>query len=102
MTASRTVLGLARLLLATGGVGFAVAVVWWYLFFEQMLGSSVKQASQCFYRTTESCSVGNAVGSVVGGIPAYSPILLWAAVGLAVLGLVLIGHGPERTRGTTR
>lgn len=73
-------------------VGFALlvgAVVWWYLFFEQILGEDVKQASDCFYYTTDLCSFGAAVG-MVSKVPTYSPLPFWAAAIAMVSGLGMI------------
>jgi len=77
------------------GTGFLVAAVaWWYLFFEQMLGENVKQASECFYFTTDRCSLGQVVG-FLGDIPTYSPFAFWIAVGTMTCGLIIVLAGPR-------
>jgi hypothetical protein len=88
-----TILG--KFLLLVGGTLFVGAVAWWYLFYAQFLGEDVKQASECFYYRTDVCALGDVV-SVVGNIPTYSPIPLWASVATIVVGLVLLGAAPRR------
>lgn len=73
---------------------FVASVVWWYLFFAQLLEEDVKLASSCFYETTPDCAIGNVVVSTFGDIPVYSPDLLWLAAGLFGLGIILLGAGP--------
>ncbi len=76
--------------------GFAVfmfAVVWWYLFYAQLLDQDVKRASECFYTTTQDCAVGNLVVTVMGDIAVYDPQVLWLAAGLAIAGIVLLVSG---------
>ncbi len=90
---------LGKLFVWVGVLGFVLAVAWWYLFFEQMLGQNVNQARECFYYTSEACAAGNTIGEVgrtlgaLADIPAYSPAALWAAVGVFVLGLALQFRG---------
>lgn len=69
---------MAKTLMACGLTGCAGAVAWWYVFFEHMLGTDVKAASECFYWTTVECQVGNFVGSFFE-TPPYEPALLWAS-----------------------
>lgn len=78
-----------RILLLVGLALLLGAVVWWYLFFEQILGDNVKQASDCFYYTTDLCSFGAAVG-MVSKIPTYSPLPFWGAAVAMVSGLAMI------------
>jgi hypothetical protein len=78
-----------RILLVVALVLLVGAVVWWYLFFEQILGDNVKQASDCFYYTTDLCSFGAAVG-MVSDIPTYSPLPFWGAAISMVSGLAMI------------
>lgn len=68
-----------------GGVG---AVIWWYLFFEQILGESVKQASKCFYATPYACDLSKIMG-VVGDYPTYSPWALYISVAVFSVGILL-------------
>ena len=78
------------------------ATAWWYAFFEQMLGESVKKASECFYYTTDLCTAGNAAGAfgsvvgMIGDIPTYSPLAFWSAVTSLVVGLLLIVLAPSK------
>lgn len=73
-----------------GAIGFIGATAWWYMFFEGLLGKSVKDASACFYQTTASCEVGNMIGTF-GDVPTYSPLALWVSVGLFVVGGLIYG-----------
>ncbi len=86
-----------RILLVVGLALLVGAVVWWYLFFEQILGDNVKQASDCFYYTTDLCSFGAAVG-MVSKIPTYSPLPFWGAAVAIVSGLAMIAgaRGPRK------
>ncbi|MDP6787611.1 MAG: hypothetical protein QGI13_10835 [Rhodospirillales bacterium] len=86
---------LGKMLMVLGGAVFFAATAWWYVFFEPMLGQDVKMASACFYRTTESCALGNLVGSL-GDIPAYSPWAFWAAVAITAAGVVVYAVAPRR------
>jgi hypothetical protein len=83
-----------RILMITGIAGFAGAVGWWFMFFHQMLGDNVKQASECFYSTTLQCAVADAVGSVLD-IPPYDPQLLWGAAAVSAVGFLLHAFAPE-------
>jgi len=90
MTARRT----ARLLMAAGVVAFILATAWWYVFYEQMLGHSVKQASECFYYETMACGAAQSV-DVLFDVPGYSPLALYSAIGLFVLGMALNVMTPD-------
>lgn len=79
-----------KLLMALGVICFICAVAWWLMFFEQMLGTAVKQASQCFYYTTIKCEAVSAI-DLFFDVPAYSPMILWAAAGLFAAGALLNG-----------
>lgn len=86
-----------KFLMLIGAICFVGATAWWYLFFEELLGQSVKEASSCFYQTTASCEVGNVIGAF-GDVPAYSPVALWVAVGLFVAGFLFYAfsdHQPD-------
>lgn len=84
---------LGKLVTGAGVAGFAVAVAWWYLFFEQMLGVDVKAASECFYTTTVQCEVGNFVGAFLE-MPPYNPVFLWASGTAFALGLLISALTP--------
>jgi len=73
-----------------GVTGFIAATAWWYMFFEQMLGENIKEASECFYQTTVKCEFGNLVGQV-GDVPTYSPASLWLSGSVFVVGVVMYG-----------
>lgn len=88
-----TDLGKTLIVLAFGLLAGAVA--WWYLFFEQVLGKDVKKASECFYYTSELCSLGEIVGTV-GHIPTYSPVPFWASVAAFVTGIALLSFAPRK------
>ncbi len=86
---------LGKTFIALGFMLFVVAVAWWYLFYSQFFGDDVKRASDCFYYTTDLCSVGN-LAAVISDVPVYSPIVLWIAVGVFALGFVLLAWSPLR------
>lgn len=82
-----------KLLLAMGVLLLIGAVGWWYAFFEQFLGRDVKKASACFYYTTDSCSLASVVG-YIGDIPTYTPLPFWLAIGVMVIGTILLAAAP--------
>jgi len=81
---------IGKLLAWLGVLTFIGATTWWYMFFEELLGESVKEASACFYHTTPSCEVGNLIGTF-SDLPVYSPMALWAAVALFAVGGLIYG-----------
>jgi len=87
---------LGKTLLVLGFGLFAGAVAWWYLFFEQVFGEDVKKASECFYYTTDICSLGEVVGAV-GRIPTYSPIPFWASIVAVGAGIALLAFAPRKS-----
>jgi len=76
--------------MVSGILGFIAATAWWLLFFEPVLGGKVKEASECFYRTTLNCQIGNLVGHI-GHIPPYSPLSLWVSTVLFAVGVLTYG-----------
>ncbi|MBK8906677.1 MAG: hypothetical protein IPM60_01835 [Rhodospirillales bacterium] len=84
-----------KTLITVGFLIFGGAVAWWFLFFEQYFGGDVKRASECFYFTSDSCSLGHTV-EFVGSVPAYSPVALWVAASIFVIGVVLLSLAPLR------
>ena len=88
---------LGKTLIVMGVALLAVAVAWWYLFFEQIFGPTVKKASECFYYTTEICSLGEVLG-IVSKIPAYSPMSFWAAIAALTTGVALLAFAPSKKR----
>jgi len=85
---------LGKTLIVVGLLLLGLAVTWWYVFFEQMLGEDVKQASECFYFTTDVCAVGNVVG-LVSEIPAYSPVAFWISAAALVIGIAALALAPR-------
>lgn len=83
-----------KLVMIAGVSGCLVAVAWWYLFFEQMLGVDVKAASECFYRTTVQCEVGNFVGLFLD-TPPYNPVLLWLSGVVFMVGVLIVTLSPR-------
>ena len=81
---------LGKLLMALAVVLIVVATAWWVMFFRSLLGGNVKQASECFYRTTRACELGNLAG-FLSDVPVYSPWAFWSAVSVFVLGLLVFG-----------
>lgn len=89
---------LGKLLMFLGLAGFCAATAWWYLFFHQMLGANVKQASACFYQTTGMCHVAD-MSAFAFTVPAYRPVLLWLSATLFIVGLVVWAMAPHRGGG---
>lgn len=87
---------LGKVLVGLGALTLAGAVWWWYAFFEQVLGHDVKKASQCFYYTTDTCSLASVVG-YLGDIPTYSPLPFWVSIALMIIGVVLLAMTPLRS-----
>lgn len=86
---------LGKVLLGAGCALFVLAVIWWYLFYEQFLGADVKDASACFYFTSDVCAlVGYA--DVITSVPAYSPLILWVAAATVVVGVLVLGFSPRK------
>ena len=79
-----------------GIAGFIAATAWWLLFFEQMLGDNVKEASVCFYKTTTECEVGNMFGRI-GDLPPYEPYSLYVSTALFVIGILIYGLSSKRS-----
>ena len=79
---------IAILMISLGAVGFVAAVAWWFMFFEKMLGTDVKTASECFYRTTLECQVGNFVGLFME-MPPYEPMFMWAMMAAMITGFLV-------------
>jgi len=84
-----------KILIGLGAAGLVGATIWWYMFFEQMLGQSVKRASECFYSTTTECEIGNLIGKF-GDVPAYTPAALWISLGVFNVGLIAFGFSSRR------
>lgn len=84
-----------KTLIILGFLSFGGAVAWWFLFFEQFFGGDVKRASECFYFTSDLCALGEKV-EFVGSVPAYSPIALWVATSIFVMGVLLLALAPLR------
>lgn len=84
-----------KLLIFLGFAGFCAATAWWYMFFHQMLGDNVKHASECFYQTTNLCTVAD-MSDFAFNIPAYRPALLWISAVVFVIGLVVWTMAPRK------
>ncbi len=87
---------LGKTMVAIGALMLVGAVGWWYAFFEQVLGHDVKKASQCFYYTTDACSLASIVG-YIGNIPTYSPLPFWLSVAVMVIGVVFLAMAPLKS-----
>lgn len=88
---------IGKLLLAIGVALLIGAVGWWYAFFQQFLGHDVKKASQCFYYTTDTCSLASIIG-YVGDIPTYNPLPFWLSIAIMLVGGVLLTTAPLKRR----
>ncbi|MDD9878767.1 MAG: hypothetical protein OXR84_15135 [Magnetovibrio sp.] len=83
-----------KVIMLMGATGAGAALVWWLLFFHQMLGEDVKAASECFYRTTVECEIGNFVGLFMD-TPPYEPALLWLSGAAFAIGLLVYALAPR-------
>ncbi len=90
-----TIRNLGKILMWFGALGFVGSTAWWYLFFEQLLGENVKEASKCFYKTTAQCEIGNLVGQV-GNVLPYDPIALYLAFSVFIVGILVYGLSTSR------
>lgn len=85
--------GLGKLLMVLGSAAFATALAWWIVYYHELLGDNMKQASACFYSSPIECDVGSLAGFFVD-VPVYDPVLLWVAAGLGGVGLVVYAIAP--------
>ena len=85
----------AKTMIIVGVLLFIGSVAWWYVYYEQFLGMEVKQASECFYYTTDICAL-SAMAEPISSFPAYSPVMLWASAALVVVGILLVVLAPRR------
>ena len=76
-----------NLLMLFGVAAFVVATAWWIVFFHEILGDRFQLARECFYWTTDLCSLKAPAGLLVD-VPEYQPQLLWVAAVLFGVGLV--------------
>ena len=65
-----------------------LATAWWIVFFYDILGADFQVARECFYATTNLCSL-KASAALFSEIPEYTPKLLWAGVAMFFIGLGL-------------
>jgi len=79
---------LGNLLVVLGLVACIIATIWWIVFFYDILGEDFQIARECFYTTTNLCSL-KASAALFSDIPEYTPKLLWAGAAMFVLGLGL-------------
>ncbi|MDB9703037.1 hypothetical protein OAA86_02945 [Rhodospirillales bacterium] len=79
---------LENLLTVLGVAAFIVATAWWIVFFYDILGADFQVARECFYETTNLCSL-EASAALFSEIPEYTPKFLWAGVAMFFIGLGL-------------
>ena len=79
---------LGNVLMLLGIGSFIAATVWWISFFYEILGNDFQLARECFYWTTDLCSL-KAPAALFSDIPAYDPRLLWLSAVMFVLGMLL-------------
>lgn len=71
-----------------GVLGFVGATAWWISFFYDVMGDDFQMARECFYKTTEICSL-KGLAAPFADVPEYDPNFLWLSVGLFIAGLVV-------------
>ena len=86
---------LGNVLMLLGVGGFITATAWWMSFFYEILGNEFQLARECFYWTTDLCSL-KAPAAFFSDVPAYEPRLLWASGGIFVLGMLIRIFGSQR------
>ena len=79
---------LGNLLTVLGVAACIVATAWWIVFFYDILGADFQVARECFYATTNLCSL-EASAALFSEIPEYTPKFLWAGVAMFFIGLGL-------------
>ncbi len=86
---------LGNVLMLLGLGGFVTATAWWLSFFYEILGNEFQLARECFYWTTDLCSL-KAPAALFSDVPAYEPRLLWLAAAIFVAGVLLRIFGGQR------
>ncbi|MBO6521892.1 MAG: hypothetical protein JJ900_16005 [Rhodospirillales bacterium] len=79
---------IGNLMMVFGLAAFVVATAWWYVFFHEVLGDEFQLARECFYWTSDLCSLKSPISLFVD-VPEYDPRLLWAAAALFFAGIFL-------------
>lgn len=79
---------LGATLMFIGLMGFVGATAWWISFFYDILGDDFQLARECFYKTTDLCSL-KGMAAPFADVPEYDPNFLWLSVGIFAIGLVV-------------
>ena len=84
---------IGNILIVLGLVAFVGATAWWITFFYDLLGDDFQVARECFYWTTELCSLKEAA-PLITDVPVYDPKFLWGSAVLVAAGILLrvVGH----------
>mgnify|MGYP000038279653 CR=1 FL=1 len=85
-----------NLLIVFAVAAFVVATAWWITFYHEILGDEFQMARECFYWTSDLCSLSSPAG-LFADVPVYDPGLLWASGALFALGLFVRLYGLARS-----
>ena len=69
-----------------GSVAFVSATAWWIVFFYEILGDNFQKARDCFYWTSEICTLKEAA-PLLTNVPVYNPVLMWAGAAMFLIGV---------------
>lgn len=83
---------LKSILIKLGGAILAVAVVWWFVFYSEVVnelgrGKGWDEAFVCLYSSSGECAFISGLAKFGGATP-YEPIVFW--VGVIILGIGLL------------
>jgi len=83
---------LSQILLAVGGIITGIALIWWVVFYGEViqeLGGNYGDALPCLFSSGGECAFVVGMAQLAGATP-YNPIVLW--VGVVIFGVGLILH----------
>jgi hypothetical protein len=72
-------------LIRLGLIGLLASVIWWRIFYSQLIGST---PVECLYELKGSCQLASNVARLFG-TAAYDARLLWASGILTIVGVLL-------------
>jgi hypothetical protein len=78
-------------LILLGFVLIVAALCWWWSFYAPLadkLGIDMHHATSCIYSNSGVCGLATGGSQLFGKTP-YSPVLLWAGVAAAVVGILI-------------
>ena len=82
---------LARSLRAVGGLTVLGSIVWWYVFYSDVISgtdANLIEALPCLAITSGECGLISGLVSLGGGT-AYTPLVFWTGIVIVVLAVVI-------------